>query len=190
MPLSSASRESIRSPRARRDPRTSAGSAPLSFIRRASAFGAWLRSALSWSSWPVNARRRMSSASSSSSSRVTVGSPRRASAARTCWGEARRSLRSITPLLLRESELETAVAAVLVDEDLEVKPPRRGRGVHGQHAQLGIERERHAERTWRGPRADQHDGPRVERNRLGAGGTARRRELDRDELRRGGLHTG
>src|SRR5205814_1967477 len=76
---------------------------------------------------------------------LSDGSPRRASAARTCWGEARRSLRSITPLLLRESELETAVAAVLVDEDLEVQPPRRG--VHGQHVQLGIERERHAERA-------------------------------------------
>src|SRR6266480_1093923 len=128
MPFSSASSRSIRSPSARRDSRTSGGSAPFSFIRRASALTASLRSALSWSSWPV-----------------TVGSPRRASAARTCWGEARRSLRSITPLLLRESELETAVAAVLVDEDLEVQPPRRG--VHGQHAQLGVERERHAERT-------------------------------------------
>src|SRR3989441_7736662 len=93
----------------------------------------------------LRARRRMSSASSSSSSRVTVGSPRRASAARTCWGEARRSLRSITPLLLRESELETAVAAVLVDEDLEVQATRHR--VHGQHAQLGVERERHAERA-------------------------------------------
>src|SRR3989454_1407656 len=150
MPLSSASRESIRSPSARRDSRTSGGSAPLSFIRRASAFAASLRSALSWSTWPVSARRRMSSASSSSSSRVTVGSPRRASAARTCWGEARRSLRSITPLLLRESELETAVAAVLVDEDLEVQPPLRG--VHGQHAQLGVERKRHAERA----RSEEH----------------------------------
>src|SRR2546426_4582868 len=124
MLLSSASREAIRWPSARRDSRTSGGSAPFSFIRRASAFAASLRSALSWSSWPVSARRRMSSASSSSSSRVTVGSPRRASAARTCWGEARRSLRSITPLLLRESELETAVAAVLVDEDLEVQAAR------------------------------------------------------------------
>src|SRR5438105_3014843 len=91
------------------------------------------------------APRRISRASSSSSNRVTVGSPRRASAARTCWGEARNSLRSITTLLLRESGLETAVAAILVDQSLHIQPTCRR--VHDQHPQLGVERHRRAEQT-------------------------------------------
>src|SRR5205823_508787 len=80
----------------------------------------------------------MSSASSSSSRRVRPGSPRRASAARTCWGEARSSLRSITELLLGQSEGEAAVAAIQIGENLEVQTPRRG--VHTQDVKLGVQR--------------------------------------------------
>src|SRR6058998_2846444 len=174
MLLSSASREAIRWPSARRDSRTSGGSAPFSFIKRASAFTASLRSALSWSSWPVSARRRMSIASSSSSSRMMVESPRRASAARTCWGEARRSLRSITTLLLGESGLETAVAAVLVHQDLEIQAA--GRRVHAQHAQFGVERREGAEQTLRGSRADEDHRPRIEGDRFVENVTLGRRE--------------
>src|SRR6266480_3887119 len=185
---SSTSRVSMRSPSLRRPSRTAVGSSPFSFIRRASPFTASLRSALSWSSWPVSARRRISRASSSSSNRVTVGSPRRASAARTCWGEARNSLRSITTLLLRESGLETAVAAILVDQSLHIQPACRR--VHDQHPQLGVERHRRAEQALNRPRADEHHRPRIERDRLVEDVTPGRGELDRVERRRGLLQSG
>src|SRR6266536_2366941 len=127
----------------------------------------------------------MSSASSSSSSRVIAGSPRRASAERTCCGEARSSLRSITALLLGETGREAAVAAVLVDQNLEVQASR-GR-VHRQHVQLGVERHRGAEYTDRGPGAYQHHGAGVEGERLvehvlPGGGERDRRERRGDAL--------
>src|SRR2546429_585975 len=94
---------------------------------------------------PVAARRRMSSASSSSSSFVTLASPRRASADRTRSGEARSSLRSITALLSRYARRETAIAAVLVDQNPEVDASR-GR-VDRDHPQLGVQKHRDAEQA-------------------------------------------
>src|SRR5438132_1647396 len=85
---------------------------------------------------PASARRRMSSASSSSSSLVTPASPRRASALRTWSGEARSSLRSITALLGGITRLETPVAAVLVDQDLEIDAA--GDQIDGEHVELGV----------------------------------------------------
>src|SRR5438094_12262 len=130
----------------------------------------------------------MSSASSSSSSRVTLGSPRRASAARTCWGEARSSLRSITALLLGESGLEAAVPAILIDQDLEPHTARRG--VHAEDPQLGIERQGRPERAQGRPRAHEHHRPRIERDRLVERIASGRRERDRVQQLRGWLQSG
>src|SRR2546428_3942697 len=79
----------------------------------------------------------MSSASSSSSSLVTPASPRRASALRTWSGEVRSSLRSITALLEGEARVETPVAAVLVDQDLEIDAA--GDQIDGEHVELCVQ---------------------------------------------------
>src|SRR2546428_10949763 len=98
----------------------------------------------------------MSSASSSSSSLVTPVSPRRASALRTWSGEARSSLRSITALLQGKTRLKTPVAAVLVDQDLEIDAA--GDQIDGEDMERGIPGHAQTEGGAQGARADpRHD---------------------------------
>src|SRR5438128_177893 len=182
------SRPAIPSPSLRRCSRTVVGSSPFSFIRRASAFAASLRSALSWSSWPARARRRMSSASSSSSSLVTAASPRRASALRTWSGEARSSLRSITALLEGISRVETPVAAVLVDEDLEIDAA--GDQIDGEHVELGVQGLAQPEGAAQEARAHQRHDVDVHRDRLVQHVTTGGRDSERFERLRGDLNAG
>src|SRR2546427_10586266 len=107
----------------------------------------------------------MSSASSSSSSLVTAASPRRASALRTWSGEARSSLRSITALLEGISRVETPVAAVLVDEDLEIDAA--GDQMDGEHVELGGQGLAPPGRTTQEARTHQRHGRQVHRGRPG-----------------------
>src|SRR5438093_10893087 len=136
-------------------------------------------SALSWSSCPVSARRRMSRASSSSSSRVVLASPRRASAARTWSGEARSNLRSITGLLRRDARLETAIAAVLIYQDSEVDATRRRVDRHDH--QLRVCEHRDTEEAAGGARPHDHDGPAIHHQPLVEHVAAGRGHFDRVE---------
>src|SRR5438093_13129138 len=106
----------------------------------------------------------MSSASSSSSSLVTPASPRRASALRTWSGEARSSLRSITALLEGISRVETPVAAVLVDQDLEIDAA--GDQIDGEDMELGIQGHAQTEGAAQGARAHQRHDVDLHRDRL------------------------
>src|SRR3989442_570891 len=116
----------------------------------------------------------MSSASSSSSSLVTPVSPRRASALRTWSGEARSSLRSITALLQGKTRLKTPVAAVLVDQDLEIDAA--GDQIDGGDMELGVQGHAQTEGAAQGARAHQRHDVDVHRDRLVQHGTPRGRD--------------
>src|SRR3989441_6443252 len=130
----------------------------------------------------------MSSASSSSSSLVTPASPRRASALRTWSGEARSSLRSITALLEGEARVETPVAAVLVDQDLEIDAA--GDQIDGEHVELGVQGLAQPEGAAQGARAHQRHDVDVHRDRLVQNVTARGRDGERVEGLRDDLNAG
>src|SRR2546426_10308432 len=120
----------------------------------------------------------MSSASSSSSSLVTPASPRRASALRTWSGEVRSSLRSITALLEGEARVETPVAAVLVDQDLEIDAA--GDQIDGEHVELGVQGLAQPEGAAQEARAHQRHDVDVHRDRLVQHVTTGGRDSERD----------
>src|SRR5438876_10971467 len=130
----------------------------------------------------------MSSASSSSSSLVTPVSPRRASALRTWSGEARSSLRSITALLQGKTRLKTPVAAVLVDQDLEIDAA--GDQIDGEDMELGVQGHAQTEGAAQGARAHQRHDVDVHRDRLIQHVPAGGRDGERVEALRGDLNAG